>query len=152
MAGRTSSPAQPPRADDARHTSTLAEVNEFWVSTPYVGYHDAALVVCRQAAQAWLDARGLESDIGVFTEPGRVGVRLSVIIGRSDPLDTARDDHGGVPWRWSARWSHWADKLGRLRRLSGTPISPDLGAGVIDFGARLAMREHQQWSSGPIDQ
>lgn len=143
-------------AGPAHMTATLAELREFWVPVPPARQGraaDTAAVVlrdCYTAARKWCEAMGIEADIEPFTDDERTGVRVTLIIGRADgddPADVAADNERGA-WRWSSRWVHWADKLAVLRRMAYAPAGDDQ-ATVIDFGARLAMREHQA-TSGPL--
>lgn len=141
----------------AHMTATLAELREFWVPVPPAGQGqvvDTAAVVlrdCYTAARKWCEAMGLEADIAPFTDDERTGVRVTLIVGRSEdgtPANLAANDEHGT-WRWSSRWVSWADKLAALRRIAAAPVSPERDDNVIDFGARLAQHDNEA-STGPL--
>lgn len=121
------------------HATALVERHEISVehSGPIADLHVAGLLeVCTRAALNWGEEIGASvGQLTCFGDHGTVGVRFELTIGRTDPADGARDDQGNVPWRWSGRWTYWADKLVALRRASAPlrQAPPDGDAEIIDM-------------------
>lgn len=139
------------------HEAHLVETHKVSIPIDSVADAQAAAEVCHMWARNWLDAHGLEADVGTWTNAGsgRTGAVWSITVGRA--ASTVPGAGQPSDWTWSARAKEWARSLHRafspVRSVTtqgriGRHTDPETGADVVSIHGANGLREDRRSGMG----